>query len=675
MNFLRNNIISRFFRRVTSGLREVTQTLSRVTGIGNRRGSRRGSYGGNDYDTGQGSRRGKGLKDANRNNVDKSKVKNESTGYIDKVDNFSSTPEPEYIQPVYHYGKTVEDANIGSGYAGLGESVNDDGYEREDYSEETKDLWETDTMTEEDEEFYKESIQSVEKEDTTTRNEIIKFYMDVAKGKDEDDRLKETDRIIKEIYQIIPLNDITHVPYVLGNHDKITKEIKQKVQHQLTPEFKDEVIEQEMGRYRSIIKDFLEVTEKDGKYFLNDWKFGIKTIDFLVKAGRVSEIMLLLTPFEIDEVVKVLRTGYMPRVIQETPFGKIAYILEGVTRSMVNDTGSTEYNFPKAYYAYKRRLPMYEKLRNNGRLADVNAVLRYFYNGVDKVHINGGVEGDAFLGLIEPKEFISSYIRFFYGNAKQTQVMGEVTEKLMKQNPNVLLNMTNSNYTDAQEPEGAFIVFAGHIVTFIPNKNGSYIKILDKSPSNITGEGIKGLANMVTKEKPKKKEKKKEVPKKGRAEVKDSGGFDNYYDHEGAMKLFEEKKNKPNPKPKKVVKTEPEPEEEIESEVEEEVKEEVKETELVEEEEQPYLEYINMLERKESVQVKLVTGGVVNTLGGVRWTESVNGYVVYKEDYTDGYEYDEVVIKTPEEAMDEIIYWLTKGEKSLEENLLIGGRK
>lgn len=533
MNFLRNNIISRFFRRVTSGLREVTQTLSRVTGIGNRRGSRSGSYGGNDYDTGQGSRRGKGLKDANRNNVDKSKVKNESTGYIDKVDNFSSTPEPEYIQPVYHYGKTVEDANIGSGYVGLGESVNDDGYEREDYTEETKDLWETDTLTEEDEEFYKESIQSVEKEDTTTRNEIIKYYMDVAKGKGEDERLKETDRIIKEIYQIIPLNDITHVPYVLDNHDKITKEIKKKVQHQSTPEFKDEVIEQEMGRYRNIIKDFLEVTEKEGKYYLNDWKFGIKTIDFLVKAGRVPEIMLLLTPFEIDEVVKVLRTGYMPEVIQETPFGKIAYILEGVTRSMINDTGSTEYNFPKAYYAYKRRLPMNERLRNNGRLANVNTVLGYFYNGVDKVHINEGVEGDAFLGLIEPHEFINAYLQFFYGKAKQTQAMSEFSLKMMKKNPQVMKRLNERGLAIADNPEGTILSVSGHIVVLVKVKNETYNLMLDKAPSDIKAEDINNIAGMFD------KEDKKPTPKKATPQSKEpKNEFGASYDYEGAIKKF-----------------------------------------------------------------------------------------------------------------------------------------
>lgn len=537
MNFLRDNIVSRFFRRVTSGVREITQTLSRVTGIGNRRGSRRGSYGGNtrgNYnETGQGSRRGKGLKDANKNNVGKSKVKNESTGYIDKVDNFSSTPEPENIQPVYHYGKTVEDAKIGSGYAGLGESVNDDGNKREDYTEETKDLWETEAMTEEDEEFYKESIQTVEKEDTTTRNEIIKFYMDVAKGKDEDEWLKETDRIIKEIYQIIPLNDITHVPYVLGNHDKITKEIKKKIQHQLTPEFKDEVIEQEMGRYRNIIKDFLEVTEKEGKYFLNDWKFGIKTIDFLVKAGRVPEIMLLLTPFELDEVVKVLRTGYMPEVIQDTPFGKIAYILEGVTRSMVNDTGSTVYNFPKAYYAYKRRLPMYERLRNNGRLANVNTVLGYFYNGVDKVHINEGAEGDAYLGLIEPHEFINAYLQFFYGKAKQTQAMSEFSLKMMKKNPQVMKRINERGLAIADNPADTILSVSGHIVVLVKVKNETYNLVLDKAPSDIKAEDINNIAGMFD------KEDKKQTPKKATPKSKDpKNEFGSSYDYAGAIEKF-----------------------------------------------------------------------------------------------------------------------------------------
>ena len=528
MNFLRNNIVSRFFRGVTRGVRGVVQGVSRITGRGNTKGTQGG------YGTGRGNRKGSGLKDANRNNVDKLKVKNESTGYIDKVDNFSKEPSPEHIRPVYHYGKTERDANIGKGYAGLGEISTEDGVNEGGVeSEETKDLWETETITGEDEEFYKESIQSVEKEDKTTRNEIIKFYMDVEKGKGEDERLKETDRIIKEIYQIIPLNDLTYVPYVLDNHDSITKEIKQKIQHQITPEFKDEVIEQEMGRYRNIIKDFLEVTEKDGEYFLNDWKFGIKTIDFLVKAGRVPEIMLLLTPFEIDEVVKVLRTGYMPEVIQETPFGKIAYILEGLTRSMVNDTGSTVYNFPKAYYAYKRRLPMYERLRNKGKLANVNTVLGYFYNGVDKVHINEEVEGDAFLGLIEPHEFINAYLQFFYGEAKQTQAMSEFTLKMMKKNPQVMKRINERGLAIADNPEDALLSISGHIVVLVRVKDSQYTIAINKAPSDIKTEDINNISGMFDKE-DKKKAPKKETPKK----QGHKNGFGSSYDYDGALDKF-----------------------------------------------------------------------------------------------------------------------------------------
>lgn len=532
MNFLRNNIVSRFFRRVTRGVRTVTRTVSRVTGIGNAYEEQ------SEYGSGRGRRRG--LKGANRNNVDKSKVKNQSTGYIDKVDNFSKEPEPENIRPVYHYGKTAGDANIGKGYAGLGETMEESSNEVGLVDEETKDLWETPPLTEEDEEFYRENIKSVEEEDTTTRNEIIKFYMDVMEGKHEDEKIKETDRIIKEVYKQIPLNDITHVPHFLENVDKMTNELKESIKPQLSEEFKDQVVEQEMARYRNIVNDFLEVTEKDGKHFLNDWKFGIKTVDFLVKAGRVPEIMLLLTPFELDEVVKVMRTGYMPEVIQETPFGKIAYIFEGVTRNMVSDTGSSEYNFPGAYEAYKRRLPMYKKLRNNGNLANVNTVLKYFYHVIDRVHINEGAEGDVYLGLIEPHEFINAYLQFFYGKAKQTHAMSEFSLKMMKKNPQVMKRVNDRGLAVADKPEDTLLSISGHIVVLAKVKNETYNLMLDKAPSDIKGEDINNIAGMFDQE-DKKSTPKKSTPSK--QEPKDEFGLS--YDYDGAMKkIREDKANK-----------------------------------------------------------------------------------------------------------------------------------
>ena len=609
-----------------------------------------------------------GLKNANKNNVDKTKVKD--TGYINGVEDFAPKETP--VQPVYHYGYN-EKADIGSGYAGLGESEDEEFIEEE---QQEPDLWEdVDVLTEEDEEYFQEKIESISNENIENRNEVLKHYIGIQESLDTEGG-QVAYEIQRQVADLLMFTNISHVPTFLNERADYEKVVKGKVEVEGIPKEEiDKYIEQELDRYESVINDFIPIIKKGDKYFIDDWKIGIKAIDFMVKSVKYPEYLVLLSDAPLYEQVYVMGEAYLPPVLQETPFKKIFKMFMELAKDIENDNSGKDYQFKKAYMAYKRRLPLYKRLRNNGNFPNVSVVMNDFYKVLDNTHVNSTFEGDAYLGLIEEKEFITAYTTFFYGKAKQTKTMGELTEKLMRQNPNVLLNMTDSGYTDADDPEGAFIVFAGHIVTFIPFKSGGYISTIDKAPSNITGEDIKTLAGMVSKEKKKpKKQAKKVEPKKEPVVDRESGDFGNYYDHAGALKLFEEKKNNPTPKkkakPKK--KVEPKPEEVIEpEEVEEEIiePEEVIEPELVEE--KPYIEYINMLERKESIQVKLVTGGVVNIFGGVIWSESVNGYTVYMEDYTDGYEYDEVVIKTPEEAMDEIIYWLTKGDKSLEENLKI----
>ena len=451
------------------------------------------------------------------------------------------------------------------------------------------DLWDTDNITQEEGEQFQEDLEELSKEDLETRKEVIKHYISVYKSLDTDGGKVVYD-IQKQVSDLLLFSDISHVPTFLNEKEEYTRIVKEKVTVEGVPKEEiDKLIDSELNRYTSVINDFIPVIKKDDQYYIDDWKVGIKVVDFMVRDVKFPQYLVLLTDRPLDELVNAMAEGYLPPVLQHTPFKKVLKMFETMAKDIESKSSGLDYQFKKAYKEYKKRLPLYTRLRNNGNFPSINAVLKDFYNTIDNAHINNSYNGDAFLGLIEPKEFISAYTRFFYGNAKQTQAMKDVIERIMKQNPNVILNMTESNYTLADVPEGAFIVFAGHIVTYLPYKNGEYISTIDKAPSNIIGEDIKTLANMVSKGKKKtKKETKKVEPKKEPVVEKDAGGFKGFYDHEGAIKMFEDRKNNPTPKkkenPKK--KVEPEPEEEIEPEVEE----EVKETELVEEEDN-YVSY------------------------------------------------------------------------------------
>lgn len=531
MNFLRNNFITRFFKRVTRGVRGVVQGVSRITG----RGNTNGTQGGN--------RKGSGLKDANRNNVDKSKVKED--GYIRGVEDFAPKETP--VKPVYNYSNR-EDVNIGSGYTGLGEDATEEGYT----GEEEVDLWDTDNITQEEGEQFQEDLDELRKEDLETRKEILKHYISVYNSLDTDEG-KVVYEIQKQVSDLLLFSDISHVPTFLNEKEDYTRIVKEKVTVEGVPKEEiDKLIDSELNRYTSVINDFIPVIKKGDKNYIDDWKVGIKVVDFMVRDAKFPQYLVLLTDRPLDGLVNVMAEGYLPPFLQHTPFKKVLKMFETMAKDIESNSSGLDYQFKKAYKEYKKRLPLYTRLRNNGNFPSINAVLKGFYKTIDNAHINNSYNGDAFLGLIEPQEIISAYTRFFYGNAKQTQAMAEVTEKLMKQNPNVLLNMTESGYTLADEPEGAFIVFAGHIVTYLPYKNGEYISTIDKAPSNIIGKDIKTLANMVSKKKKKKTKKKtkKEEPKKEPVVDKDAVGFKNYYDHEGALKVFEEKRNKPKSKKK-----------------------------------------------------------------------------------------------------------------------------
>src|SRR5699024_6921345 len=214
-------------------------------------------------------------------------------------------------------------------------------------------------------------------------------------------------------------------------------------------------------------------------------------------------------------------------------------IVEGVAHQIENGTGEIDYSFPKAYHTYKQELKMYKRLRNNGRLADVNTVLGFFYKTIDNVEVSDDVKGDAFLGLIEPHEFINAYIQFFYGRAKQSQAMSDFTLSLMKKNPAVLQRVGSKGYAIADEPKGTLFILSGRVVILTNVTGDNYTILLNKAPSDLKAEDTNNIAGMFKQEdttKPNKKEPEQEK--------KPANEFGSSYNYDEAIQAFRKQKRK-----------------------------------------------------------------------------------------------------------------------------------
>lgn len=528
MNFIRNNIIVRLFRRATNGVRSVARTFTNLaTGRQNQTGNQP-TY-----------TKQKGLKDANRNNVDKSKVKDTSTGYISGVDSFAPEEKQESIRPVYQYSHTPTEDDLDE------EEEYSDEFKDEFTDEEEPDLWDEDNISQEDKDFYNERMQELREQESDSRNEILTYYKLLAQ--DADDLITRARKEVRDfVYKNIPLNDITQVPYFLANTATVEEGLKRKVNVRLSEETTNTLIEEEVKRYRDTVLDFMDITEKGGKYFINDWKYGIQVIDFLKKEGQFPEMLLLLTNLPVSQVVQVMRTGYLPEPLKRTPYDKVAFIFEGVAHQIENGTGEIDYSFPKAYHTYKQELKMYKRLRNNGRLADVNTVLGFFYKTIDNVEVSDDVKGDAFLGLIEPHEFINAYIQFFYGRAKQSQAMSDFTLSLMKKNPAVLQRVGSKGYAIADEPKGTLFILSGRVVILTNVTGDNYTVLLNKAPSDLKAEDTNNIAGMFKQEdttKPNKKEPEQEK--------KPANEFGSSYNYDEAIQAFGKQKRKKSASRKK----------------------------------------------------------------------------------------------------------------------------
>lgn len=453
--------------------------------------------------------------------------------YIDDVDSFSKEESSNY-KPVYQYGQPKGDVEL------EGTSV-DDKESSDDYGDsvDEKDLWEKEE-SEGVKDYYKERLEEIKNENSDSSNDILKFYAGLAAHKG-DATVDEKDKIRKQVYRSLAFSKAEQAPYFLTKMAELEANLKSTVHTSLSEEVKNKFIEEELKRYRDIIQEFMDVKETDGKYFITDWKLGVKVVDFMLKKGDFPEIFLLLSPNNMDEIVKVMRTGYLPEYLKETPFEKVMVVFENLAERIEKEKGSPKYSFPAAYKEYKRQLPMYIKLRNNGKLANVNKVLGYFYSAVDSLEVSHAVEGDAYFGLIEPDKFISQYVKFFYGKAKQTNAMSEVVLKLSKKDPTILLEVEeNDGYALGDTPEGSILVIAGHVVALVHVGKGKYSQVIDKAPSDITTEDISNITGMFSNDRKKRKQAKSKVKKKTVTPVKTSKGLS--YDYDKALKEIKAKK-------------------------------------------------------------------------------------------------------------------------------------
>src|SRR5699024_5463824 len=125
--------------------------------------------------------------------------------------------------------------------------------------------------------------------------------------------------------------------------------------------YKKAVID-EFSRYRDVFKSLFKIREENGQYVYKPAEAGMKLIDFMIRGGYFPEIYFILTQEPLEEVINVMRTGYLPTMYRNTPFDKA---MDVVVHELINfkDREGTVYNFKKAVKAYKQSLPMYVKLR------------------------------------------------------------------------------------------------------------------------------------------------------------------------------------------------------------------------------------------------------------------------------------------------------------------------
>lgn len=371
----------------------------------------------------------------------------------------------------------------------------DEGYYEEGDVEESDNFWEEKvTVTREDISNYKEKIEGMGK-NSPEFEKVVQYYkkLEELKGKDMEAHFR--DQVRFQVGEILLMSEISHVPSFLSSLEDTHRRVLEKVNIEAPEEEVSKAVMEELERHRTTYKEFISIVEEGDLFTFSDWKLGVSYINFIKEESYVSEMMLILTEEPLSEIVKTLREGYLPTYLEGTAFEKVGVILENYVREGERGEVVGAYEVGKAYETYKRGLPMYRRLRNQGKLIDLNKLLKVYYGELDKAIVKDAPEVDVYLGVVGKEEVILSYLEFFYGKPKQSEVMSDFVMRLMQEKPLVVEQLSEIGYALGDNPKGVTLYFTGHIVMYIETGNGKFNKAFDKAPSDILAKDVKTIAS------------------------------------------------------------------------------------------------------------------------------------------------------------------------------------
>src|SRR5699024_2068417 len=232
--------------------------------------------------------------------------------------------EVDTIRPIYSYGATGKEVVIGSGYASLDGEVERevDVYTEEELNNihntadptEPVDLWSDDASVDgNDEDFYKDRLDIMRKESAESLDDILKYYSDLYMANAQ----KETElyKIKQRVSVYLSIEHSGQLVDFMMNGDSYAEDIiSQLVVGKSSEEadmYKKAVID-EFSRYRDVFKSLFKIREENGQYVYKPAEAGMKLIDFMIRGGYFPEIYFILTQEPLEEVINVMRTGYLP---------------------------------------------------------------------------------------------------------------------------------------------------------------------------------------------------------------------------------------------------------------------------------------------------------------------------------------------------------------------------
>lgn len=416
------------------------------------------------------------------------------------VDGFA--PSGTSVKKSYNYNYDGQEIDIGEGYATLGEETKFDQMENEGYYEEGDlegDFWEEEVkVSREDIKEFSEKIENIE-EYRPDFLEVVNYYRELGKHKGDNEEAKFLDMVRYQVGEIVQLSQIGHVPSFVSDMEQIVEGVLENIQIKAAEEKLERAVREELGRHEVVYKEFVSIIEdEDDGFTYSGWKIGVKYIDFVKKESDMSDMMLILTKEPLQEVVKTIREGYLPTYLEGTAFEKVGLILENLVKEELEE--GEDFRIHKSYETYKRGLPMYRRLRNRGKLVDINKILNFYYNEIDKAKVKDVPNVDVYLGVIGKEEVILSYLEFIYGKAKQSEAMSDFVMRLMQERPKVVEQLSELGYANGDNPKGVSLYFTGHIVMYVETGKGKHNIAFNKAPSDILAKDVKTIASKFSKD-------------------------------------------------------------------------------------------------------------------------------------------------------------------------------